>query len=90
MFCYGKTIFGILIMVTVGIFVAQIIFGVHYLHKPVKCERSEFLTILTLAGGCSGILSIVLLSCCCYRRGYGLKSSDPDHNERQLLVVKDG
>ncbi len=86
MVSYGSIICGTLIMLTIGVFVAQIVFAAQYLRKPVTCERSEFLTILTLLGGCSGILSIFFLSCCCYGCGFGLKASDPERsNGRQIF-----
>lgn len=85
MACCGRLILGILIIATIGVFVAQIIFGLKYLLEPVNCERSQFLTLLTLAGGCSGILSIVFLSCCCHGCGFGLKASNPDRNGRQIF-----
>ena len=80
----GRILCGILIMLTVGVSVAQIVFGVMYLHKPVTCERSEFLTIVSLVGGCSGILSLVFIACCCHGYGFGLRSSNPNHNGRQI------
>ncbi len=85
MVCCGRICFGILILLTVGVSVAQIAFGVHYIHKPVKCERSEFLTYLTLAGGCSSILSIVFILCCCHGSGFGSKSSNPDQDKQQII-----
>ncbi len=81
----GRIICGILIMLVAGVFVAQIIIGVQYLLKPVICERSDFLTKLTLAGGCSGILSIVFLSCCCHGYGFGLRSSDPERSNGRRI-----
>ncbi|CAF1409552.1 unnamed protein product [Adineta ricciae] len=51
----------------------QISFAIHYIHKPVKCERSEFLTILSLVAGSSGILSTALLIFCCHGCGFRSK-----------------
>ncbi len=79
--CCTKIIFGILFILTIGVFVAQIIFGIHYIRKPVSCARSEFLTMLTLAGGCCSILSIVFFSCFCHGCGFRQQSSNPDYNE---------
>ncbi|CAF0963942.1 unnamed protein product [Rotaria sp. Silwood1] len=81
----GRIILGFLIILTIGVFIIQIYFGMQYLYKPVACERSKFLTILTLAGGCSGILSVIFLSCCCHGLGFGLRSSNPDRNKRQIF-----
>ncbi len=69
---------------TLGVSIAQIAFGIHYIHKPVNCERSKFLTILILAGGFSSILSTVYLLCCCRGSGCGSKSSDPESSERLI------
>ncbi len=83
MCCGKKIITGISLLLTIGIFITQIGFGVHYVHNPVKCERSEFLTFLTLAGGCSGLLSIVVLAFCCFGCSCnGLKSSNTESDER--------
>ena len=62
-----KAALSILILLTIIVFITQITFGIQYIREPIECERSQFLTILTLVGGCSGILSIVFLSCCCYQ-----------------------
>ena len=74
----------ILILLTIAVFVVQLVFGIQYIREPIECERAKVLTILTLVGGCSGILSIVFLSCCCYQCGFGFKSSDPDRNKREI------
>ncbi len=84
----GRIICGIIVMLAAGVFVAQIVFSAHYLLKPVTCERSEFLTKLTLAGGCSGILSIVFLSCCCHGYAFGLKSSDPERSHGRQIFYR--
>jgi hypothetical protein len=34
----GQIITGISFLLTIGVFVTQIAFGVHYIHKPVKCK----------------------------------------------------
>jgi hypothetical protein len=78
--CCRRIIFGTLIILTIGVFVAQIAFGVHYLHKPVACDRVNYLTILILAGGCSGVASIVSLVCYCYNCGFSLLSSKNDQS----------
>ncbi len=82
MCCCKKIIIGIVLLLTMGVFIAQIALGVHYIHKPVKCERSEFLTILSLAGGFSGLLTIMVFGICCFGCSCGgSKSSDSDSNE---------
>ncbi|CAF1356822.1 unnamed protein product [Adineta steineri] len=72
--CCCKTILlGIVSLITISVCITQIGFSVHYIHNPVKCERAEFLTILNLIGGSSGILSTVLILLCCHRFGFGSK-----------------
>lgn len=78
--CCRRIIFGTLIILTIGVFVAQIAFGVHYLHNPPACDRVKFLTIAILVGGCSGAASIVSLVCYCYNCGCGLMSSKTDQS----------
>lgn len=63
--CCRKIIFGFLTILTIGVFIAQIVLGVRYLHEPVACERSKLLTIVTLVGGSSGILSVLFVACFC-------------------------
>lgn len=67
---------GTLILLTAGVFVAQIAYGIHHIHKPIKCDDSELLTILILAGGFSGILSIIFVACCCHSSSFTLRSSN--------------
>ncbi len=81
----GRIIFGTLVTLTISVFITQIAFGVKYLIEPINCEHSKFLTMLTLVGGCSGILSIVFLTCCCYGYGFGLRASKPDSSGRQIF-----
>lgn len=71
--CCRTIILGLVSVITIGICIAQISFAIHYIHKPVKCERSEFLTILSLVAGSSGILSTALFIFCCHGCGCGSK-----------------
>ncbi|UJR17225.1 hypothetical protein I4U23_004120 [Adineta vaga] len=71
--CCKTILLGILCFITIGICITQISFAIHYIHKPVNCERSEFLTILSLVAGSSGIISTVLLIICCH--GCGCRST---------------
>ncbi|CAF4308005.1 unnamed protein product [Adineta steineri] len=80
----GQCFFGILITLTVAVFVAQIVFGAMYFHEPIACEHCDLFIKLTLAGGCSGILAVVFISCCCHGSGFGLRSSNPDRNGRLI------
>lgn len=77
-----RVILSILILLTIAVFVIQMVFGIQYIREPVECDRAKLLTILTLAGGCSGILSIIFVSCCCYRFQFGFKSSKPDRKKQ--------
>lgn len=74
----------LLTILSISVSIVQVGFGIYYVQHPVDCDRSGFLTILTLSGGCSGILSVMFLSCLCYRSGFGLQSSNPARNRRRI------
>ena len=62
----GKICLAVIFVINIGIFATQIGVGLHYYGEPIECEHSKFLTILTLIGGFSGLLSIIFFSFCCY------------------------
>ena len=78
----GKISVAIVLILAIVVFVTQIGVGIYYVQKPVDCERSKFLTFLSLAGGFSGILAIIFLSfCCCSFRGSTSQPARPEPTE---------